>query len=422
MSSYVDFGFGGSGVIRTKLSATTQFYVNGATGSDSFDGTSATPIGGTLHGPWATLQHADNVIALQTDLNTFDADINIAAGSYVGVENTTGYYNSGGNPSNIQSTVRYIGDPVTPSNVQITATAFRQIGFGQFAPNPLSLVGVTLDGLDFMQTVDTAVWYDNFYVASPAQGSVLVENCQFDACGQQVPLTSGNISFSGNILINGAAPGWVGASQACTGVIADGNESGLAANMFQEANVTIAGNPQIFDLILQVQASSCLMTGNGKFTGAYNGQPFFVSEHSRLVSPFVSWNDPKWGTPNQKPEIIDGGLFVVRTGKLGLEATGGQLIGISNNYSQPVAGFTLTLGQFDSLVIIDPAGVLATGTIVMASPVIDQQRVSIRSSQTITALTISPGAGQSVAGAPTTIAAGGTIDALYRDANTTWYF
>jgi hypothetical protein len=52
----------------------------------------------------------------------------------------------------------------------------------------------------------------------------------------------------------------------------------------------------------------------------------------------------------------------------------------------------------------------------------DCQDISIRSTQTVTALTIAPHTGQSVAGNPSTIATGQLIRGIYRKADTTWYF
>jgi len=98
-----------------------------------------------------------------------------------------------------------------------------------------------------------------------------------------------------------------------------------------------------------------------------------------------------------------------------------EVIG-QTNFSTPVTGFTMTLDNRDTKVILKPAGTLATGTITMAPTPRDRQVVEIRSSQTVTTLTISPNSGQSVAGAPTTIPAGGMISAYFRSADTTWYF
>lgn len=100
----------------------------------------------------------------------------------------------------------------------------------------------------------------------------------------------------------------------------------------------------------------------------------------------------------------------------------GAILDSASNFQTPTTGFTITLNNGDWHVILDPASTLATGTITMPPAPFDGQIINIRSSQQITALTISPNAGQSVKGTPTTLALGGIIEAVYRAANTTWYF
>jgi len=75
-------------------------------------------------------------------------------------------------------------------------------------------------------------------------------------------------------------------------------------------------------------------------------------------------------------------------------------------YAQPATGNTVTIPGFNGnqlLVIIDPAGTLATLTITLPAAS-DGQRVVIACSQIVTALTLNSAAG-SILGAITTIAA-----------------
>jgi hypothetical protein len=90
--------------------------------------------------------------------------------------------------------------------------------------------------------------------------------------------------------------------------------------------------------------------------------------------------------------------------------------------SEPAAGFSITLGNNDNVLVLNPAGVLATGTVTMCTAPYDTMKVTFRTSQTVTALTVSPNVGQSVAAAPTTLVAGTEKTAVYRLANTTWFF
>ena len=90
-------------------------------------------------------------------------------------------------------------------------------------------------------------------------------------------------------------------------------------------------------------------------------------------------------------------------------------------YNVPVTGFSYTGANTTGVLVLDPAGVLATGTVVMPAAPTANQTFTVSSTQVVTALTISPNAGQTVAGAITTIAANGYASWVYRSTNTTWY-
>ena len=87
----------------------------------------------------------------------------------------------------------------------------------------------------------------------------------------------------------------------------------------------------------------------------------------------------------------------------------------------PTTGFTNTIANTTSYYILEPAGTLATGTLTMPASPVNEQVVTIASTQTITALTHSPNTGQTLKGALTTIAVDGNASWIYRTANTTWY-
>lgn len=89
-------------------------------------------------------------------------------------------------------------------------------------------------------------------------------------------------------------------------------------------------------------------------------------------------------------------------------------------YNVPITGFSLTLSAWHT--VLDPAGVLATGTLMMPALPSNGQLCDFRTSQTITSLTVAANSGQSVVGAPTTLVAGSPKSAIYRTANKTWYF
>jgi hypothetical protein len=91
------------------LTAPRDYYVNGTTGNDAFDGTTATVGGG--HGPFATLQKAADQIPL-FNLNNWSINVHVADGTYdsvfIHVINGSGQ-------------VGFFGNTATPANVTINA-------------------------------------------------------------------------------------------------------------------------------------------------------------------------------------------------------------------------------------------------------------------------------------------------------------
>jgi len=91
------------------------------------------------------------------------------------------------------------------------------------------------------------------------------------------------------------------------------------------------------------------------------------------------------------------------------------------DYQAPTTGFSYTFAAGTTVLILQPAGTLATGTVTMPAAPADGMTISFSSTQEITALTVNANTGQSIVGAPTTILAGGAATFVYRLSNTTWY-
>lgn len=84
---------GGGGPIF--LTANADWYVNNTTGSDTlYDGTSATIVAGTIHGPFRTIQKACTQVSVY-NLNNYNVTIHVADGDYSGF--TAGVINGSGN-------------------------------------------------------------------------------------------------------------------------------------------------------------------------------------------------------------------------------------------------------------------------------------------------------------------------------------
>lgn len=91
------------------------------------------------------------------------------------------------------------------------------------------------------------------------------------------------------------------------------------------------------------------------------------------------------------------------------------------DYQTPTTGFSYTFAAGTTVLVMNPAGTLATGTITMPAAPVDGMTISFSSTQAITALTVAGNTGQSIVGNPSTMNAGGAATFVYRLSNTTWY-
>lgn len=120
------------------------------------------------------------------------------------------------------------------------------------------------------------------------------------------------------------------------------------------------------------------------------------------------------------------GFSSANTGRGSIDATGNWIYLFptadqSKSVQVPTTGFTITFANTSKTLILNPAGTLASGTITMPPGPIDGQEVRLSSSQTVTALTVSPNTSQTISNAPTTIAPGQGYAWIYHLAGTNWY-
>jgi len=104
-----------------------------------------------------------------------------------------------------------------------------------------------------------------------------------------------------------------------------------------------------------------------------------------------------------------------------LKADGTNGIIQQYDYQVLTTGFTYTFAAGTTVLVINPAGTLATGTITMPASPVDGMTISFSSTQTVAALTVNGNTGQSIVGAPTSLFAGAAATFVYRLSNTTWY-
>jgi len=142
------------------LQQVANFYVNGATGNDTYDGTAAVVGGG--HGPFQTIQRAVAQTQLY-NMNGYDQNIFVADGSYTGPVNLP--------QTNGAGAVNIIGNVNVPANCQVTSTgaqgsAFAQTGGNYYVTGFRLASGATGD-----------------YGFGASGGTVLLGNLQFGPCG-----------------------------------------------------------------------------------------------------------------------------------------------------------------------------------------------------------------------------------------------
>jgi hypothetical protein len=91
------------------------------------------------------------------------------------------------------------------------------------------------------------------------------------------------------------------------------------------------------------------------------------------------------------------------------------------DYQVPTTGFSYTFSTYNVL-ILNPAGTLATGTITMPANPADGMTVTFSTTQTITSLTISANSGQTINNASfLPFGAGLSASYIYRAASTAWF-
>ncbi len=120
------------------------------------------------------------------------------------------------------------------------------------------------------------------------------------------------------------------------------------------------------------------------------------------------------------------GLYTSSTQQAKIDANGNFTFvkaraDLSKSVQVPTTGFTITVANNTSTLILNPAGTLATGTVTMPATPIDGQEVRFSSTQTVTTLTVSPNTSQTISNAPTTIAPGQGYAWIYHLATTNWF-
>jgi len=93
----------------------------------------------------------------------------------------------------------------------------------------------------------------------------------------------------------------------------------------------------------------------------------------------------------------------------------------SYDYQVLTTGFSYTFAAGTQVLVINPAGTLATGTITMPAAPADGMTITFSSSQQITALTLNGNTGQTVVGAVTFLPTKTGATYVYRTTGASWY-
>lgn len=222
---------------RTRFIADTTFYV--ATTGNDITGK------GTSGSPWATVAHAYAVIANSYDLSGFVATIQVADGTYAGVQTLSGPLLGQIGPANLIIN----GNAVTPANVTMALAGVQR---AMFQPQNLKIANAAGDGL----------------AASFGASINLGPGIVFGACSQaQIDaFRTGTISLLNNYTINGSAPWHM--LGAISGTI---QGSGITANLI--------GTPAFSTAFIQAAQASCITDFTAVFVGLATGVRYLATEN-----------------------------------------------------------------------------------------------------------------------------------------------
>lgn len=253
--------------IRTVLTGNLSLYVNASTGSDSYNGLSATYTGG-VNGPKATLQAIANLIGSTLDIGGFNVAANIAAGSYVGF----------GMPSTVGGgIVQFVG----AGSASTTITNGPNDGILNTAECVSMLVPMTsYFGID-------AVNFDGTDTTDQAAFTIQVEGINA-ALGNLITGATADVTFSGSPTeyIEITAQSQLFTIPGNYGIIGSGVSLGsgfliqLGGVFVDLGTWTLSGAANTFALGFLVLAQGVYAAEGSSFTGSANGPRFALTNSS----------------------------------------------------------------------------------------------------------------------------------------------
>ena len=215
-------------IVRTVLTGNLNLYVNASTGSDSYNGLSATYTGG-VNGPYATIQGGLNNAAAAYDIAGFVLTLSCAAGTYDGFTFPSFISTQFQNNNFGFGVVIVVGDTSNVANVVIDG-ANTGTDITVLTPSPVlnSIDSLTLDGTNISSAVVLVAQTGASLCVGTPDTSATTSGIAVKNTGANRPtifnaLVLAALDLSGNITINGGT---------YTGAI----------NSIQEAIVTLGSN------------------------------------------------------------------------------------------------------------------------------------------------------------------------------------
>jgi hypothetical protein len=166
---------------------------------------------------------------------------------------------------------------------------------------------------------------------------------------------------------------------------------------------------------IRVVPSASLVTASINVAGCafFKGPP-----HSYIASGASAQSVSAGYSLASGAAVIDSaGNLTATTVGAGAISNSGNEYDVGSSLLAPTSGSTITLSSHAT--ILHPSGTLATLTVKMPASPGQGEIHGVSTTQTLTALTVSPNTGQSVAGTPSALASGGSFKLIYL--GTTWY-
>lgn len=121
------------------------------------------------------------------------------------------------------------------------------------------------------------------------------------------------------------------------------------------------------------------------------------------------------------PQATSSGTFSLPAAAGGTLATTANVLVSAYQYATPAAAATVTISANTPVLVLEPAGTLATLTVTLPTTPADGFIQTISSTAIITVLTLAGGGSDTIVNAIATLAAAGFARYIYKTSTTKWY-